>query len=154
MIERLAGSGGMGAVYRAIDQAAGAPVALKVLGPAADADRFAREIATLADLQHPCIVRFVAHGVVEGTPFLAMEWLDGEDLAARVARGPLGVAESVAIAARVGAALGHAHARGVVHRDVKPSNVLLPGGRADDARLVDFGIARAGSAPSDLAPRS
>jgi tetratricopeptide (TPR) repeat protein len=147
VIERLAGSGGMGSVYLASDRArTGRPVALKTLGPNADATRFAREISTLSELTHPSIVRFVAHGTVDGAPFLAMEWLEGEDLASRLARGSLSVRECVGLATCVGEALGHAHARGVVHRDVKPSNIFLPTGNAEDARLLDFGIARSDDA--------
>ncbi len=150
VVEHLAGQGGMGAVYRAIDRVGGEPVALKVLAPLADATRFAQEIRTLSELAHPSIVRFVAHGVDDGAPFLAMQWIDGEDLAARIARGPLPVADCVAIASRLADALGFAHSHGVVHRDVKPSNVLLPAGNPTDARLLDFGIARSRAGAAGL----
>lgn len=73
----------------------------------------------------------------------AMEWLEGEALDARLARGPLAIGECIAMGRRLARALGIAHARGVVHRDVKPSNVILRGGHAAEATLVDFGIARA-----------
>jgi tetratricopeptide (TPR) repeat protein len=144
-IERLAGSGGMGAVYRALDVETGAPVALKVLvGTPRQEDelRFEREALVLAEIDHPGIVRYVAHGrTAEGRPYLAMEWIEGEDLAARIARGPLSVAETIAMGISVAEALGAAHARGVVHRDLKPSNVLLAGGALDRAKIVDFGVA-------------
>jgi serine/threonine protein kinase len=144
-VERLAGSGGMGTVYRARDrQGAGESVALKVLsGAGDDAERFAREARVLAELRHPAVVRYVAHGVLaDGQPWLAMEWLDGETLADRLARAPLGVAESLAILRRSAAGLAVAHARGIVHRDVKPSNLFLVDGEPAQLKLLDFGIAR------------
>ncbi len=146
-IERLAGSGGMGAVYRARDRRTGAPVALKVLhDTAADPEaleRFAREGRLLGELEHPGIVAYVDHGrTPEGRSFLAMEWLDGEDLAVRLARGPLPFDESLALLRRVAGALSAPHGRGVVHRDLKPSNVFLVGGAAAGAKVLDFGIAR------------
>src|ERR1700694_4509263 len=81
-IDRLAGSGGMGKVYRAFDRVLGIPVALKVVNSeGTDHPRFAREVKLLADVIHPAVVRYVAHGTTpEGQPFLAMEWLEGEDL--------------------------------------------------------------------------
>ena len=154
-IERLAGSGGMGAVYRALDRVSGAPVALKVMtARGKHEERFAQEARVLADLNHPAIVRYVAHGqTAQGQPYLAMEWLDGEDLSQRLARAPLSVGESLDVARRVAAALGSAHARGVVHRDVKPSNMLLIDGQPAQAKLIDFGIVRmelSGLAPTAL----
>src|SRR4051812_34423060 len=98
-IERLAGTGGMGAVFRARDRLTGEPVAVKVLAdPRGNAERFAREGRVLAELRHPGIVRYVAHGTTpSGELYLAMEWLDGEDLADRIARAPLTIKESVTI---------------------------------------------------------
>src|SRR5678815_4142717 len=96
LLTHLAGAGGMGEVYKAVDQQTGQAVAVKALtGPRADdAARFAREARILAELDHPQIVRYLAHGALEtGEPYLAMEWLDGEDLSARLARGGLSVAE-------------------------------------------------------------
>ncbi|WP_437681383.1 protein kinase domain-containing protein [Sorangium sp. So ce131] len=148
-LERLAGSGGMGKVWKALDRETGEAVAVKVLsgGQLDDAARFAREVQILADLSHPRVVRHVAHGAsAEGAPYLVMEWLDGEDLAARLARGPLSVDESVALAVCVADVLAYAHARGVIHRDLKPSNLFLPGGRLDEVKVLDFGIARVGHA--------
>ena len=151
-IERLARSGGMGTVYRALDRVSGAPVALKfVTHQKQDADRFAREARVLAELLHPAIVRYVAHGITaHGQAFLAMEWLEGEDLRERLARDGLTVTESIALARRVAEGLAAAHARGIVHRDVKPSNVLLLDGDPARTKLLDFGIVRL-QAPS-LAP--
>src|SRR5690349_14230982 len=102
-IERLAGAGGMGAVFRARDLEAGSAVALKVLRDrgSAELERFIAEAEILARLEHPGIVRYLAHGrAADGEPFLAMEWLDGEDLAARLLHGRLGVQESVGVIRR------------------------------------------------------
>ncbi|UQA63975.1 protein kinase [Polyangium aurulentum] len=139
----------MGEVWKALDQGTGAQVAVKVLpgGDPEDAARFAREARILAGLEHPRVVRYVAHGAsAEGAPYLVMEWLEGEELAARLARGPLAVDESVALALEVAGVLAFAHAQGVIHRDLKPSNLFLPGGRLDAVKVLDFGIAHAGRA--------
>ncbi len=148
----LAGAGGMGAVYRARDLVAGRDVAVKTLlakSPEAMA-RFAREAAALAALEHPAIVRYVAHGATPaGDLFLAMEWLEGEDLAARLLRGPLSAEEGLALVARAAEALDVAHAQGIVHRDVKPSNLFLTGGDIARLKVLDFGIARFGAAAHD-----
>ncbi|WP_433930022.1 serine/threonine-protein kinase PknK [Sorangium cellulosum] len=144
LIERVAAQGGMGRVYRALDRHTGRPVAVKVLDPEqVDAPRFRREATLLAELLDPRIVRYVDHGeTTAGEPYLAMEWLDGEDLASRLRRGQaLGVAESVRLARRAAEALDVAHARGVVHRDVKPGNLFLVGGRPEEVKVIDFGIA-------------
>jgi len=144
-LEELLGSGGMGEVYSARDKRSGERVALKVLtaeGPLAVA-RFQREGALLARLTHPGIVRFVAAGTTDGDQrYLAMEWLEGEDLAARLDRGALSIGEAVALIADVGRALGVLHGQNIVHRDVKPSNVFLVGGSVRRPKLLDFGIAR------------
>ncbi|WP_437721810.1 serine/threonine-protein kinase [Sorangium sp. So ce861] len=152
-LERVAGSGGMGDVYRARDRQDGALVALKLLR-SSDAQlvaRFQREARLLAELQHPAITRHVAHGVSEqGQHYLAMEWLEGEDLAARLARGPLGLDEALALVHRVADALSLVHARGVVHRDLKPANLFLQGGRLDQVKILDFGIAHDAAATGGL----
>ncbi|WP_437815179.1 serine/threonine-protein kinase [Sorangium sp. So ce1078] len=145
VIERLAGAGGMGTVYRALDRAQGAPVALKLLNACDPRDqaRFAREARIVAELDHPGVVRCVAHDVTAaGQRWLAMEWLDGEDLSARLGRAGLSVDESVAAMIAAADALAAAHARGVVHRDIKPSNLFLVGGDPRRVKLLDFGIAR------------
>jgi eukaryotic-like serine/threonine-protein kinase len=143
---RVLGAGGMGQVYLARDLSSGAPVAVKVLfgSSARDLQRFAREAEVLASLRIPGIVRYIAHGATAaGQPYLVMEWLDGETLEGRLARGPLGIAESVALARRVAEALAAVHRCGVVHRDLKPGNLLLVGGDVERVTLLDFGVARA-----------
>ncbi len=144
-IERLAQRGGMGAVYRADDLATGGHAAIKVMrvGSASGLERFMREGVVLAELSHPCIVRYVAHGLTpDGSPFLAMDWLDGEDLHERLAHSDLEVAETFAVARRVCEGLAVAHARGIVHRDIKPSNLFLVGGAPSETKIIDFGVAR------------
>src|SRR5262245_40199020 len=118
-IESIAGTGGMGTVYRARDVLAETTVALKTLSAMGerDAARFAREAALLAELTHPGIVRFVAHGITKAhEPYIVMEWLDGETLHDRLRRGRLLVGEAIAMARAAADALAAAHRRGVVHR--------------------------------------
>jgi len=151
VVEREIGRGAAGIVYRAYDHMSGQAVALKVIASEAVDDseeaRFRREGRVLAGLHHPGIVRVVAFGQLEERrPYLAMEWLDGENLADRQAREPLPVALGLGVAADVCDALGAAHAASIVHRDVKPSNIILA--RLDGSqppsfivKLVDFGVA-------------
>jgi hypothetical protein len=144
-VERLVGTGGMGEVYRARDRLTGGPVAIKLLHPslARDADRFRREAQLLAEISHPRIVRYVAHGVAAGhRPYLAMEWLDGKDLSERLSEGGLTLDESVTILRRASEALGVLHERGIVHRDIKPSNLFLVGGDFHNVKVLDLGVAR------------
>jgi tetratricopeptide (TPR) repeat protein len=152
-IDALAGTGGIASVYRAHDRHTDRVVAIKVLqsGSAHLDERFVREIALLEELHHPAIVRYLDAGVTSGrVRYLVMEWLDGEDLQSRLRRQPLGLAESLTLIARVAAALAFIHARRIVHRDVKPANVFLPRGRVDEAKLLDFGVARWASASVTL----
>ncbi|XYI03028.1 protein kinase domain-containing protein [Sorangium sp. So ce1128] len=147
-LDARVGEGGMGVVYAAHDPDRDRKVAVKILPAAlgrdpARARRFEAEAEVLASFDHPAIVRYLAHGTTPaGEPFLAMEWLDGEDLAQRLRRGRLSAAESVALARRVAEGLAAAHARGVVHRDIKPSNIFLVGGEVEKSKVIDFGIAR------------
>src|SRR5690349_18930412 len=111
-VEYEIAAGGMGTVFRARDRTDGGVVALKVLrrGTSGDSQRFSREVRVLADLRHPAIVRYVAHGMTaKGDPYLAMEWLEGEDLSTRLQRGRLSHAETIRLGAQVGGALGAAH---------------------------------------------
>ncbi len=127
VLVELVGQGGMGEVYRAEDRTTGQPVALKLLPAQGDVARFEREARLLAEVDDPLVVRHVAHGALPtGEPFLVMEWLEGEDLAARLARGRSPRADSVALAVQVATALGALHERRIVHRDLKPGNVFLP----------------------------
>jgi tetratricopeptide (TPR) repeat protein len=163
-ILRLAGSGGMGSVFQARDGQTGAMVALKVIR-SDDPEltrRLLREARLLSELNHPNIVRYLGHGLTAaGEPYLTMEWLVGEDLAQRLKRGTLTVPETMAVARHLCTALAVAHRRGIVHRDVKPHNVVLlaadvdgetnPSGLTPDAvapmtlKLVDFGVAHLGT---------
>lgn len=158
-LEARIGAGGMGTVYRAskpgANGAAAARVAMKFLAPQLAAEpeivaRFRREITLLEKLDHPGIVRVVDHGEEDGVPWFAMELVDGPDLRARLAKGPLAMAEAKDVFVRLFAALSHAHEKGVVHRDLKPANVLLA---PDGAKLADFGIARPDAASATGATR-
>jgi len=143
-IERVAGTGGMGVVYRAFDRERGEAVALKILHEGDDSltSRFVREARILAELAHPAIVRYLADGTTEnGERWIAMEWLEGSDLATFLAREGLSTEESVALVERLSSAIGHAHQRGIVHRDLKPRNVLLVNDDPNRAVVLDFGIA-------------
>lgn len=152
-VEGVAGHGGMGVVYRAVDLSTQQTVALKVLhalvGGESGNARFEREAQLLATLEHGGFVRHIAHGwLADGRGYLAMDWLEGEDLATRLRRGPLGVEESQRLVTRAAEALGVAHSRGIVHRDIKPSNLFLT---ADgDIKVIDFGIARTATVALDM----
>ena len=141
-------------VYRARDLTSGAIVAVKILhddGSPHAHERFERETAVLADLTHPAIVRHVAHGRTErGQLFLAMEWLEGATLSAILKRGGLAARDAVELVRRVAEGLGSAHARGFVHRDVKPSNILLVSDDVRRVKLVDFGVAHVTMAATDM----
>ncbi len=148
VVGTLAGHGSMGAVFRALDRATGKPVAIKVLSQH-DADavsRFEHEARVLAELAHPHIVQHVAHGATKnGTPYLVMEWLEGQSLAAKLQKGRLSPADSLGLTTQIASALAAAHARGIVHRDIKPSNIFLVNGSVQAAKVLDFGVAQASS---------
>ena len=145
-ILRLLGRGGMGAVYLARDLTLEREVAIKVVQPASDAagmyDRFRREAKMAAKLSHPNIVPLHAFGEVDGMPYFVMGYVRGESLADRMRReGKVPEQEARRIIAEIADALDHAHRQGVVHRDVKPDNVLLEDA-SGRALLTDFGVAR------------
>jgi eukaryotic-like serine/threonine-protein kinase len=145
VIERPLGSGGMGSVFLATDRVEGGSVAVKVLDHVSDdaVERFRREIRILSSLSHPAIVRHLAHGETQAKePFLAMELLVGEDLSSRLSRSALAADESLDVVRRAAEALSFAHARGIVHRDVKPRNLFLVGGDVSQVKVLDFGCAR------------
>jgi serine/threonine protein kinase len=140
------GEGGMAKVHRGYDRHLRRPVAVKVLAPPYDRDRafverFRREARSAAGLSHPNVVSVFDSGSYHGTHFIVTELVEGETLRDRLRRGPLAAEEAVAVAVDVCRALEAAHLRGLIHRDVKPGNLmLLPDGRV---KVVDFGIARA-----------
>lgn len=143
-LEERIGRGGMADVYRATDRALDRPVAVKVLRTftADDADRarFTAEARTLAGLNHPGLVMVLDAGTAEDHPYLVMHLVDGPSLSDRIGEGPLPPSAVARIGRQVADALAYVHANGVVHRDVKPGNVLL--GAHGRAWLTDFGIAR------------
>ena len=153
--ERI-GSGGMSTVYRAFDEVLERWVAIKVMHRhiSADADqleRFRREARAVARLSHPHVVTVIDAGEDEGYPYIVFEYVEGETLKDRIRRaGPLPVGEAVAYAIEIGRALMAAHAERLVHRDVKPQNVLL--NREGRAKVTDFGIARSLEADGLTAP--
>ena len=143
-IVTLLGRGGMGEVYRALDTRVARTVAIKVLPPdaAEQADRrqrFEREARAVARLNHPHICALYDVGRQDGVEFIVMEYLDGETLAARLARGPLPLDEALRHATALAQALARAHREGIIHRDLKPSNVMLTEG---GVKLLDFGLAK------------
>jgi serine/threonine protein kinase len=141
-LSQLVGRGGMSDVYRAVDAETGQEVAVKIVrsGQPATARRVAREAHAMQALDHPNLVRLLASGTLGDEAYLVMEFVEGETLADRVQAGPMEPAEVERVAVGVSAALAYVHAAGVVHRDVKPANVLL--GTDGRIRLGDFGIAR------------
>jgi eukaryotic-like serine/threonine-protein kinase len=146
-LERKLGSGGMAIVWLARDTKLDRHVAIKILSDVLSAapgfrERFDREARTAANLSHPNLVRIYDYGSEEDRPYLVMEYVDGETLAERTARGGLDEEAGERLARELLGALSVIHAAGVIHRDVKPSNVLLD--RGGQAHLTDFGIAQTG----------
>jgi serine/threonine-protein kinase len=145
LVEQI-GEGGMGVVWRATDTSLGRDVAIKVLPEAVASDpermaRFEREARLLASLNHPNVAGIYGVGADEGVRFLAMELVDGDELAARIAQGPVPVVEALQLARQIAEALEAAHEKGVVHRDLKPANVkVTPDGTV---KVLDFGLAKA-----------
>jgi beta-lactam-binding protein with PASTA domain/tRNA A-37 threonylcarbamoyl transferase component Bud32 len=145
--------GGMAQVYLARDLMLDRPVALKVLFPELSIDRnfverFRREARAAANLTHPNIVSIYDWGQGNNTYYIVMEYVDGDTLSSRIRRGPIPARDAAAIASSVAAALAFAHRNSVIHRDVKPGNVLID--KAGQVKVTDFGIARAIGTSEDL----
>src|SRR6188508_3216800 len=143
-IERELGGGGMSRVFVAVENRLGRQVVVKVLAPelaaAMSAERFEREIQLAASLQQANIVPVITAGDFDGLPYYTMPFVEGESLRTRIAAGPLAIGTAIDILRDVAKALAYAHERGVVHRDIKPDNILLSG---RSAVVADFGIAKA-----------
>jgi serine/threonine protein kinase len=154
-LEAQIGRGGMSTVYRAFDTVLERPVAIKLMHReiAADSDqleRFRREARSVAQLNHPHVVTVIDAGeepsgdgqhLGEGCPYIVLEYIDGETLKDIIRReGPLDIPQALAYAIEIARALGAAHERQIVHRDVKPQNILI--GEEGGAKITDFGIAR------------
>jgi Tol biopolymer transport system component len=142
----VVGAGGMGEVYRAKDTRLDRIVALKVLpaqlaGDPQFRERFEREAKSISALTHPNICTLYDVGRDQDTEFLVLEYLEGETLATRLAKGPLALSEALRIAAEIASALEKAHRQGIVHRDLKPGNVILT---KSGSKLLDFGLAKIG----------
>ncbi len=145
-LEARIGAGGMSTVYRALDETLQRRVAIKlmnreVLSDSDQLERFRREARAVAQLSHPHIVGVIDAGEDDGRPYIVFEYVEGETLKERIRReGRLPITEAVAYAIEIARALGAAHARHIVHRDVKPQNVLID--EEGSAKVTDFGIAR------------
>ena len=146
-IERELSGGGMSQVVLAMDLKHQRRVVIKLLpqslSAVISAERFEREIMVSAALQHPNIVPVLSSGRLQGLPYFVMPFIEGESVRTRVRRGPLSVRECVSILKDVTRALVFAHAQGVIHRDIKPDNVLLSTGAGAAAVVTDFGVAKA-----------
>ena len=148
-IQSSLGAGGMGEVYRARDTRLDRTVAIKVLPDQFSQNpdlkqRFEREARAISSLNHPHICTLYDVGHQDGTDYLVMEYLEGESLAARLARGALPLRETLRIGMEVADALEKAHRGGIVHRDLKPGNIMLT---KSGAKLLDFGLAKSAHTP-------
>src|SRR5688572_23236918 len=146
------GAGAMGEVYYARDPELDRPVAIKVLttsrATGLQLERFQREARAVARITHPHICTVYDVGQLDGVPFLVMELLEGETLAARLEHGPLPLDRALGFAGQIAGALDAAHRKGVIHRDLKPSNVMLTAG---GVKLLDFGLAKLNDIESESA---
>ncbi len=148
-IEERIGAGGMGVVYRAHDQLTGGPVAIKVIhaNTAEEILRATREIETLAAFDHPSIVRHIKDGLTSTDQlYLAMAWIDGITVADRLETDGFSLREAAELGHSVALGLAAAHATQILHRDIKPTNIMLEGGDPARAKLIDFGLARVAGA--------
>src|SRR2546428_386752 len=139
------GAGGMGEVYLARDTQLGRRVAIKFLPPDSISDehakkRLVREARAAATLDHPHICSIYEVGEADGRSFIAMQYVEGETLEARMKRKPFEMSESLSLATQVADALAEAHAHGIIHRDIKPSNIMLAS--RGQAKVMDFGLAK------------
>ena len=144
-LERELGGGGMSRVFLATETALGRRVVVKVLPPdmagQVSMERFQREVSLAARLQQANIVPLLSAGDADGVPFYSMPFVEGESLRARLStHGEFPIGEAVGLLKEIARALAYAHERGVVHRDIKPDNVLISGG---SAMVTDFGVAKA-----------
>jgi serine/threonine protein kinase len=144
-ISEKLGEGGMGVVYKAVDTRLDRPVALKFLAPHSLASgeekaRFVREAKAAAALSHPNICTIFEIDEAGGSTFIAMEYVEGEELKQRIAAGPLAIADVVDTACQIAEGLQHAHKRGIIHRDIKPANVMVTAEGL--AKIMDFGLAK------------
>jgi serine/threonine protein kinase len=149
MIDSLIGVGGMGEVFRGHNIQTGDPVAIKIVLPEYAKDEmilglFRKEARVLFHLAHDAIVRYHVFSIdrVLGRPYLAMEYADGPSLAERIKKAPLNIEDVIFLQHRLADGLQKAHEAGIIHRDMSPDNVILPGGRVERAKIIDFGIAR------------
>src|SRR6516225_5470960 len=148
-IQSPLGAGGMGEVYRARDTRLDRTVAVKILPAHLSADparklRFEREAKTISALTHPNICSLFDVGSQDGIDFLVMECIEGESLVQRLARGALSIEQVLKIGTEIADALDKAHRSGVVHRDIKPGNIMLT---KTGAKLLDFGLAKPAVSP-------
>jgi tetratricopeptide (TPR) repeat protein len=152
-IERELGGGGMSRTFVAQERSLSRRVVIKVLSPellaGISVERFKREVLLAAGLQHPHVVPVLSAGDANGLPWFTMPYVDGDSLRQRLAKAPLSISEITGILRDVARALEFAHGHGIVHRDIKPDNVLLAG---SSATVTDFGIAKAISASRTMAP--
>jgi serine/threonine-protein kinase len=151
-LERELGGGGMSRVFLARDNSLGREVVIKILPPemaaAVSSQRFRREVQLAANLQHPHIVPLLSAGETNGLPYFTMPYVKGESLKAHLLKvGELPLSEAIRILREVASALAYAHENNIVHRDIKPDNVLISGG---SAVVTDFGVAKALTASSDV----